>query len=83
MFHCHVSGVPYPRVNWKRGDGRTASMEKRNNKFYFHDVEVKDSGLYSCIADNNFGHKSVCNTTFIVIGKTRYNLMIKKSKKNK
>lgn len=67
-LHCHVSGKPWPRVLWAKSDGTKPYLEPRqNNLFLLKDAEVRDSGLYSCIASNNIGQKTVCNTSLIVI----------------
>ena len=69
-LHCHVSGKPWPRVLWAKSDGTKPYLEPRqNNLFLLKDAEVRDSGLYSCIASNNIGQKTVCNTSLIVIGR--------------
>ena len=69
-FHCHVTGSPQPRVTWRKSDGTLASMEQlKNGLFLLRDTEVRDSGTFSCIATNNLGQSSSCNTSLIVIGK--------------
>ena len=70
-FHCHVTGSPEPRVTWRKSDGTLASMEQNGSSglFLLRDAEVRDSGTLSCIATNNLGQSSSCNTSLIVIGK--------------
>ena len=71
MLFRSVSGSPEPRVTWRKSDGTLADMERNGSsgQFLLRDVEVGDSGRLSCIATNNLGQSSCCNTSLIVIGK--------------
>ena len=73
VLHCVVTGSPAPRVLWRKSDGTLANMESgAAGEFLLRDVEVRDSGTLSCIATNNLGQHSTCNTSLVVIGGTQF-----------
>ncbi|CAH1270966.1 HMCN1 [Branchiostoma lanceolatum] len=59
VLPCKVTGSPYPRVTWqkrgqilKSGNGFT---QRNNDSLEIRRIKVTDSGVYSCVAQNNAG----------------------------
>lgn len=60
VFTCYVTGMPKPNVTWYRDN--VVIEENDQFKFLYNDQELrilywleKDSGKYSCRAENRFG----------------------------
>lgn len=61
-FSCPVDGNPEPEIEWyKEKTGRKISCERQ--------VEVKESGCYTCVASNSVG-PSINITQCLIVGKS-------------
>ena len=76
-FHCRASGKPKLRIKWKK-DGVTVTQTERikirdgargNSRLRIRNVQRSDSGYYSCLAKNRFGHDSSNRAYLHVRGK--------------
>ena len=61
-FSCPVNGNPEPNIEWySEKTGRRISCEKQ--------VEVKESGCYTCVASNSIG-TPINITKCLIVGKS-------------
>lgn len=61
-FHCRVGGEPFPRVLWRRDDGRLPVGRARvleDRSLRIEHVQPTDGGVYVCEAENDVGSVSV------------------------
>lgn len=71
-IHCPTTGVPNPEVTWRK-DGRLISLGENiaiydNGTLSVRGATTKDSGRYTCTAQNVAGRDSV-TTDVTVVGK--------------
>uniref|UniRef100_A0A8B9H722 Hemicentin-1 n=1 Tax=Astyanax mexicanus TaxID=7994 RepID=A0A8B9H722_ASTMX len=63
-LECEVDGVPRPAITWLK-DGQLVTGEPRlqvmsHGRFlHINDVQVADTGRYSCLASNSAGDRSI------------------------
>ncbi|XP_030853395.1 hemicentin-1 isoform X1 [Strongylocentrotus purpuratus] len=71
-IHCEASGVPDARILWMFGDIAISSQNSRyhiasNGSLHLREVQVIDSGVFTCIAKNSAGNDTrVVNINVIV-----------------
>lgn len=74
-IRCPVSGVPTPRVTWKKNGVEIEEKRKTNiaadNSLVFQSAEVQDSAKYTCTAQNKFG-KDVVSSVVGIVGKPSF-----------
>lgn len=59
---CRAVGTPNPKVNWHK-DGALVKLGSRitmasNGTLFIEDLQISDSGLYTCIASSESGNTS-------------------------
>jgi hemicentin len=61
-LHCVVDGKPMPRIDWKYQSNDITISNKysifQNGTLVVHSVGEYDNGLYTCCANNTFGHNT-------------------------
>ena len=56
---CNVTGVPPPRIYWKKDGAFVETLGKRfevgyaEGTLFIETAELSDAGLYSCFANNS------------------------------
>lgn len=60
-IHCEASGVPDARILWMFGEIAISSQNSRyhiasNGSLHLREVQVIDSGVFTCIAKNSAGN---------------------------
>ncbi|XP_019637405.1 PREDICTED: V-set and immunoglobulin domain-containing protein 2-like [Branchiostoma belcheri] len=73
-FQCVADGNPPPNITWSRG-GRllpsniySLSRDVRTSSLVLNDVNVNDSGIYTCSASNGVGKIGRRTTQLVVLG---------------
>ena len=72
-LHCSIEGNPVPTVTWKRVDfqGHFISvlpnfvLQNNNRTIIFENVALDDTGIYVCIAENEYSRDEKCSTVNI------------------
>ncbi|XP_029690204.1 neural cell adhesion molecule L1-like isoform X2 [Takifugu rubripes] len=58
-LECIPKGLPTPKVEWKKKDGRlgetSGQLDKHNRWFHFESIGLNDDGEYECKAWNSHG----------------------------
>ena len=78
-LHCSIEGNPFPTVTWKRVDykGHFISvlpnfvLQHSNRTIIFENVALDDTGIYVCIAENEYSRDEKYSTVKIV-GEWKY-----------
>ncbi|XP_014251088.1 hemicentin-1-like isoform X2 [Cimex lectularius] len=52
---CTTSGIPEPRITWRRKDGKAVQAQSIENILDFRKVTLAHQGIYICKAENYFG----------------------------
>ncbi|OWA51517.1 Follistatin-related protein 5 [Hypsibius exemplaris] len=72
---CHAVGVPTPRVKWLKNEETlehtSAKVTGEGNKLTLPNLLYKDTGVYSCVAENEAGSSSAISSVFVVDQKDR------------
>jgi len=76
-LECAAVGHPVPQIAWQKDGGtdfpaarkRRMHVMPEDDVFFIVDVNIEDTGVYSCTAQNTAGSISA-NATLTVLGKT-------------
>ena len=69
---CPVNGLPTAIITWRKGnetlpsDGR---MAIRNGTLFIAELEVSDTGTYTCFAENSKGNATVSSNVTVAGGR--------------
>ncbi|XP_055330472.1 follistatin-related protein 5-like [Paramacrobiotus metropolitanus] len=79
---CHAVGIPRPTVRWFKNElaidsSRTGKISENGSLLILPKVEYKDTGVYSCRAENEAGVSSDISSVFIV-DRTKENIHYRK-----
>ncbi|KAH8387838.1 hypothetical protein KR093_009841, partial [Drosophila rubida] len=61
MLYCTGTGIPTPKVQWRRVDGTPLSPRHRlegEGYILIDDIQIADAGDYECVAENAVGRAS-------------------------
>ncbi|CAF98600.1 unnamed protein product [Tetraodon nigroviridis] len=63
QLHCHIMGNPTPSIQWEKDGQRILGNDDRitlmeNGTFQIGNLQVTDSGVYTCLASSSSGETS-------------------------